>query len=38
MQFLEECQKSEEEEKAGQAREPAKAKVRAAAAATLPPN
>ena len=38
MQFLEECQKSEEEGKAGQARAPAKAKVRAAAAATLPPN
>ena len=37
MQFLEECQKSEEEGKAGQARAPAKAKVRAAAA-TLPPN
>ena len=37
MQFLEECQKSEEEGKAGQARAPAKVKVRAAAA-TLPPN
>ena len=37
MQFLKECRKSEEERKAGQARAPAKAKVRAAAA-TLPPN
>ena len=37
MQFLEECRKSEEEGKAGQARAPAKAKVRAVAA-TLPPN
>ena len=37
MHFLEECRKSEEEGKAGQARAPAKAKVRAAAA-TLPPN
>ena len=37
MQFLEECEKSEEEGKAGQARAPAKAKLRAAAA-TLPPN
>ena len=37
MQFLEECQKSEEEGKAGQVRGPTKAKVRAAAA-TLPPN
>ena len=37
MQFLEECKKYEEEGKAGQARAPAKAKVRAAAA-TLPPN
>ena len=36
MQFLEECRKSEEEGKAGQARAPVKAKVRAAAA-TLPP-
>ena len=36
MQFLEECRKSEEEGKAGQARAPIKAKVRAAAA-TLPP-
>ena len=36
MQFLEECQKSEEEGKAGQARAPAKAKVRAAAATLLP--
>ena len=35
MQFLEECRKSEEEGKAGQARTPVKAKVRAAA--TLPP-
>ena len=32
MQFLEECRKSEEEGKDGQARAPAKAKVRAAAA------
>ena len=37
MQFLEECRKSEEEGKNGQATTPAKAKVRAAAA-TLPPN
>ena len=37
MQFLEECRKSEEEGKDGQARAPAKVKVRAAAA-TLPPN
>ena len=37
MKSLEEFQKSEEEGKAGQARAPAKAKVRAAAA-TLPPN
>ena len=37
MQFLEECRKSKEEGKDGQARAPAKAKVRAAAA-TLPPN
>ena len=37
MQFLEECRKSEEEGKDGQARAPAKSKVRAAAA-TLPPN
>ena len=37
MQFFEECQKSEEERKAGQARAPAKAKARAAAA-TLPPD
>ena len=37
MQFLEECQKSEEEGKAEQAKAPAKAKVRAVAA-TLPPN
>ena len=36
MQFLEECRKSEEEGKAGQARAPVKAKVRAAAG-TLPP-
>ena len=36
MQFLEECRKSKEEGKAGQARVPVKAKVRAAAA-TLPP-
>ena len=36
MQFLEECRKSEEEGKAGQARSPVKVKVRAAAA-TLPP-
>ena len=36
MQFLEECRKSEEEGKAGQARVPVKVKVRAAAA-TLPP-
>ena len=36
MQFLEECKKYEEEGKAGQAKAPAKAKVRAAAA-TLPP-
>ena len=37
MQFLEECRKSEEEGKAGQARAPVKAKVKAAAA-TLTPN
>ena len=38
MQFVEECRKSEEEEgKAGQARAPVKAKVKAAAA-TLTPN
>ena len=37
MQFLEECRKSEEEGKAGQARVPVKAKVKAAAA-TLTPN
>ena len=37
MQFLEEYRKSEEEGKDGQARAPAKTKVRAAAA-TLPPN
>ena len=37
MLFLEECRKSEEEGKAGQARAPVKAKVKAAAA-TLPPN
>ena len=37
MQFLEECQKSEEEGKVGQARAPAKAKIRAAAP-ILPPN
>ena len=37
MQFLEECRKSEEEGKAGQARTPVKAKVKAAAA-TLTPN
>ena len=37
MQFLEECRKSEEEGKAGQARAPAKAKV-GGAAATLPCN
>ena len=36
MQFLDGCRKSEEEGKAGQARAPVKAKVRAAAA-TLPP-
>ena len=36
MQFLEECRKSEEEGKDGQARAPAKTKVRAAAT-TLPP-
>ena len=37
MQFLEECRKAEEEGKAGQARAPVKAKVKAAAA-TLTPN
>ena len=37
MQFLEECTKSEDEGKDGQARAPAKDKVRAATA-TLPPN
>ena len=37
MHFLEECRKSEEEGKAGQARAPVKAKVKAAAA-TLTPN
>ena len=37
MEFLEECRKSEEEGKAGQARAPVKAKVKAAAA-TLNPN
>ena len=37
MQFLDKCRKSEEEGKDGQARTPAKAKVRAAAA-TLSPN
>ena len=37
IQFLEECRKSEEEGKAGQARAPVKAKVKAAAA-TLTPN
>ena len=37
MQFLEECRKSEEEGKDGQARAHTKTKVRAAAA-TLPPN
>ena len=36
IQFLDECRKSEEEGKAGQARAPVKAKVRAAEA-TLPP-
>ena len=37
MQFLEECRKSEEQGKAGQARAPVKATVKAAAA-TLTPN
>ena len=37
MQFLEECRKSEEEGKDGQARAPTKTKVRAAST-TLPPN
>ena len=36
MQFLEECRKSEEEGKAGQARAPVKAKVKAAAATLTP--
>ena len=36
MQFLEECRKSEKEGKAGQARAPVKAKVKAAAANTYP--
>ena len=36
MHFLEECRKSEEEEKAGQARAPVKAKIKAAAASLTP--
>ena len=36
MQFLEECRKSEEEGKAGQARAPVKAKVKAAGATPTP--
>ena len=36
MQFLEECRKSEDEGKAGQARAPVKAKVKAAAATLIP--
>ena len=36
MQFLEECRKSEEEGKAGQARAPVKAKIKAAAATPTP--
>ena len=36
MQFLDECRKSEEEGKAGQARAPVKAKVKAAAATLNP--